>query len=46
MTGMTEAEYRHMMISGGRRIEGNRYIGENGDAQAHNQPQGAAGKKA
>ena len=28
MTGMTEAEYRDMMISGGRSIEGNRYIGE------------------
>jgi protocatechuate 4,5-dioxygenase, alpha chain len=45
MTGMTEDEYRHMMISGGRSVEGNRYIGENGSAQAHNQPQGAAGKK-
>ena len=28
MTGMTEAEYRDMMISGGRPIEGNRYVGE------------------
>ncbi len=28
MTGMTEDEYRNMMISGGRSIEGNRYIGE------------------
>ena len=28
MTGMTEAEYRDMMIGGGRSIEGNRYIGE------------------
>jgi protocatechuate 4,5-dioxygenase alpha chain len=28
MTGMTEAAYRDMMISGGRPIEGNRYIGE------------------
>lgn len=28
MTGMTEAEYRQMMINGGRSIEGNRYIGE------------------
>jgi protocatechuate 4,5-dioxygenase, alpha chain len=46
MTGMTEAEYRDMMVGGGRRIEGNRYIGEDGDAQAHRQPQGAAGKKA
>jgi protocatechuate 4,5-dioxygenase, alpha chain len=24
-------------------VEGNRYIGEDGDAQAHRQPQGAAG---
>ena len=45
MTGMTEEEYRNMMIKGGRSIEGNRYIGENGDAQAQNQPQGAGGKK-
>ena len=28
MTGMTEAEYRDMMIKGGRSIEGNRYVGE------------------
>ena len=28
MTGMTESEYRDMMIGGGRPIEGNRYIGE------------------
>jgi protocatechuate 4,5-dioxygenase, alpha chain len=40
MTGMTEEEYRHMMISGGRSVEGNRVLGENGDAQPHNQPQG------
>ena len=40
MTGMTEDEYRDMMIKGGRSIEGNRYIGENGNAQAQNQPQG------
>ena len=46
MTGMTEEEYRNMMINGGRSAEGNRYIGENGDAQAQNQPQGAAGKSA
>jgi len=31
-------------MSGGRSIEGNRYVGEDGDAQAHRQPQGAAGK--
>jgi len=28
MTGMTEEEYRDMMVRGGRSIEGNRYIGE------------------
>ena len=28
MTGLSEEEYRDMMISGGRSIEGNRYIGE------------------
>ena len=44
MTGMTEEEYRAMMIGGGRSVEGNRYIGENGDAQAQNQPQGSAHK--
>ena len=44
MTGMTEEEYRAMMIGGGRSIEGNRYIGEDGDAQAKNQPQGSANK--
>jgi protocatechuate 4,5-dioxygenase, alpha chain len=43
MTGMTEDEYRLMMISGGRSVEGNRYIGEDGSAQAHKQPQGAGG---
>ena len=46
MTGMTEEEYRAMMLAGGRSIEGNRYLGEDGDAQPHRQPQGAAGKKA
>jgi protocatechuate 4,5-dioxygenase alpha chain len=46
MTGMTEAEYREMMLRGGRSIEGNRFVGEDGDAQAHRQPQGAAGKTA
>jgi protocatechuate 4,5-dioxygenase alpha chain len=45
MTGMTEAEYRAMMVAGGRSPEGNRYVGEDGDAQAHRQPQGAAGRK-
>jgi protocatechuate 4,5-dioxygenase alpha chain len=28
MTGMTEQEYRAMMLAGGRPIEGNRYVGE------------------
>ena len=45
MTGMSEEEYRQMMINGGRSIQGNRYIGEDGDAQAHHQPQGSAGRK-
>ena len=40
MTGMTEIEYRDMMIGGGRSVEGNRVVGENGNAQAHRQPQG------
>ena len=33
MTGLSEAAYRDMMIAGGRSIEGNRYVGEHGDAQ-------------
>ena len=45
MTGLSEEEYRDKMINGGRSIEGNRYVGEDGSAQAHRQPQGAAGKK-
>ena len=44
MTGMSEEEYRAMMVGGGRSVEGNRYIGEDGDAQAQNQPQGSAHK--
>ena len=44
MTGMTEDEYRNMMVAGGRSADGNRVVGEDGDAQAHRQPQGAAGK--
>ena len=40
MTGMTEEEYRDMMIKGGRSAAGNRVVGENGDAQADRQPQG------
>ena len=40
MTGMTEEEYRNMMIGGGRSVQGNRFIGEDGTAQAQHQPQG------
>ena len=29
MTGMTEQQYRDMMIAGGRPVEGNRRVGEN-----------------
>lgn len=46
MTGLTEDEYRDMMIKGGRSIEGNRLIGEDGDAQAQHQPQGKSKQKA
>ena len=42
---MTEEEYRNMMIAGGRSVQGNRVVGEDGDAQANRQPQGSAGKK-
>ena len=44
MTGMTEEEYRDMMIAGGRSVEGNRRVGEGGTAQANRQPQGSAAK--
>jgi protocatechuate 4,5-dioxygenase, alpha chain len=40
MTGMTEEEYRDMMVSGGRSPQGNRVVGEDGTAQADHQPQG------
>jgi len=43
MTGMSEEEYRDMMVNGGRSIEGNRRLGEDGDAQPQNQPQGKSG---
>ncbi len=46
MTGMTEEEYRNMMIGGGRSVEGNRRTGEDGDSQSQHQPQGAAGRLA
>ncbi|HZF79391.1 MAG TPA: protocatechuate 4,5-dioxygenase subunit alpha [Rubrivivax sp.] len=42
MTGMTEDEYRNMMISGGRSVEGNRFVGEGGSAQKERQPQGSS----
>ena len=45
MTGMTQEEYMAMMLGGGRRIDGNRVLGENGDAQPQNQPQGQAHRK-
>jgi len=44
MTGMNEQEYRDMMVAGGRSVEGNRVVGEDGDAQEHRQPQGKAGR--
>ncbi len=44
MTGMTEDEYRAMMVAGGRSIQGNRFVGEDGDAQTQHQPQGRAGR--
>lgn len=46
MTGLTEDEYRDMMVAGGRSVEGNRVVGEDGDAQVQNQPQGKSRKKA
>ena len=33
MTGMSEQDYRDMMVKGGRSIEGNRRTGEGGDVQ-------------
>jgi protocatechuate 4,5-dioxygenase alpha chain len=41
MTGLSEDEYRDMMLRGGRSPEGNRVLGEDGTAQAHRQPQGS-----
>jgi protocatechuate 4,5-dioxygenase alpha chain len=45
MTGMTPGEYRDMMIRGGRSPEGNRRLGEDGDAQPQHQPQGGAARR-
>jgi len=44
MTGMSEDEYRDMMVTGGRNVEGNRVLGEDGNAQPGRQPQGHAPK--
>ena len=44
MTGMSEEEYRNMMLRGGRSPDGNRVVGEDGSAQAHRQPQGSGAK--
>jgi protocatechuate 4,5-dioxygenase alpha chain len=44
MTGMTEDEYRDMMVGGGRPVDGNRRLGEDGSAQPHRQPQGSSTK--
>jgi protocatechuate 4,5-dioxygenase alpha chain len=41
MTGMSEEEYRAMMLGGGRSPEGNRVLGEDGSSQSHRQPQGS-----
>ena len=41
MTGKSEQEYRDMMINGGRSANGNRVLGEDGDAQPQHQPQGS-----
>ena len=44
MTGMSEEEYRDMMVGGGRSIEGNRHLGEDGNAQPQHQPQGSGAR--
>jgi len=46
MTGMTQEQYAAMMLAGGRSIEGNRHLGEDGDAQPHRQSTGPTGQKA
>ena len=38
MSGLGEDAYRQMMLAGGRSPEGNRRIGEHGDAQPPRQP--------
>ena len=43
MTGMSEEEYRSMMIGGGRAVQGNRYVGESAaTAAASTTPAGPA----
>ena len=37
MASMEENDYKNMMVGGGRSPEGNRYLGEDGDAQPQNQ---------
>ena len=44
MTGMSTEDYQAMMLAGGRSPDGNRTIGEDGDAQP--QPQGQANRGA
>ena len=39
MSGLGEDAYRQMMLAGGRSPEGNRRIGEHGDAQPPRQPE-------
>jgi protocatechuate 4,5-dioxygenase alpha chain len=46
MTGMSEEAYRAMMVAGGRSPDGNRYVGEEGDALHQARPAGAADVKA
>jgi protocatechuate 4,5-dioxygenase alpha chain len=36
MTGLSEEQYREMMVTGGRSVEGNRHLGESGDARPKN----------
>ena len=42
MTRMTQVEFRAMKVAGGRSVEGNCFVGDDGDAQTHRQPQGSA----
>lgn len=42
MTGLSEEEYREMMLRGGRSPEGNRSIGERTGAETNREPPGSA----